>query len=129
MVLARGGLATVPRGSDLAGARLSEEKETILATLAFCTLAIEARANHLIDRELEKKTISQSVRNAAVRLRPQDKWFLLPRIAGRARDLDDARMLIKRSPQSAVSAMRSCTSITLSLIGRYRTTSQLRREW
>lgn len=62
---------------------LPEEQARILATLAFTTLAIEARANHLIEEQEEQKNINSDVGRAARHLPPQLKWFLLPKLAGK----------------------------------------------
>ena len=57
--------------------------------MAFCTLAIEARANHLIDKLLDDNRISRAESVAAQRIAPEQKWFLLPKLAGRRRRLPD----------------------------------------
>lgn len=71
-----------------AGGTLSEEQLEVLATLALCTLAIEARANHLIAELVEKGRISEATGHAAERLPPDEKWFLLPVLARRRRPLN-----------------------------------------
>ena len=68
---------------DLEGGRLTDEQQSILTVLALCTLAIEARANHLILEQAEKGRISEAQANAAQRLPPLEKWILLPRFAGK----------------------------------------------
>jgi hypothetical protein len=80
----------LPDPFDQRGA-LPEEQARILATLAFTTLAIEARANHLLEELQESRTISPEVCHAARHLPPQAKWFLLPRLAGKTAQLDASR--------------------------------------
>ena len=63
------------------GGTLADEQFHILATLVLCNLAIEARANHLIEELKEEKTISNDVAEAARRLPTKHKWFLLPALA------------------------------------------------
>ncbi len=64
-----------------AGGVLGADDFHILATLTLCNLAIEARANHLIDELFEKGIISKDEANAAQYLPPQNKWALLPKLA------------------------------------------------
>jgi hypothetical protein len=80
-------LATTPRDSKRSGARLSEQQEAILAALSFCTLAVEARINHLVHEEHEEGRLSRRERDAMLRLPLEHRWFLLPRITGRRRQL------------------------------------------
>jgi hypothetical protein len=79
------------------GGRLTEEQQSILTVLALCTLAIEARANHLILEQAEIGKISEDQAHAAQRLPPLEKWTLLPRLAGK-------RALVKTdsSPHQAI---------------------------
>jgi hypothetical protein len=69
------------------GGRLSPEQEAVVGLLTFCTLALEARANHLIEELYEKGRISDPEARAAQRLTPEHKWFLLPHLAGRRKSL------------------------------------------
>ncbi len=84
-------------GFDPEGGRLTDEQQTVLAVLALCTLAIEARTNHLIIELAEKGRLSQVESEAAQRLPPLEKWVLLPRLAGRK-----GRVQTDRSPHQAV---------------------------
>jgi len=78
--------------SETATAQVSSEQfdpETLpdtefhsLATLVLCALAIEARANHLIEELKEKGKISPDVADAIQRLPLKDRWFLIPQLAG-----------------------------------------------
>ncbi len=79
--IAGGRLKKSPRGSAVTGRRLSQEKESILAALAFSVLSIEARVNHILDELLEADRIERPERDALVQLRAEDKWFLIPRLA------------------------------------------------
>ena len=54
-----------------AGGILDAEDFHILAALTLCNLAIEARANHLIDELFEKGIISKDEANAAQYLHPK----------------------------------------------------------
>jgi len=81
-----------------AGGVLSDEDFHVLATLTLCNLSIEARANHLIDELLEKGIISKDEANAAQYLPPQNKWALLPKLAGKRIKID-----FSRPPHSAIS--------------------------
>ncbi len=80
-----------------AGGTLSESEQHSLAAVVFCNLMIEARANHLIEGLVESGKISEDVGEAARRLPPKDKWFLLPALAGVRASLDSAS-----SPHQAV---------------------------
>jgi len=80
------------------GGFLGDEDFHILATLTLCNLAIEARANHLIDELLEKDILSKDEANAAQHLPPQNKWALLPRLAGKRTKID-----FSKPPHSAIS--------------------------
>ena len=66
---------------DPLGGTLDEQDFHTLATLVLCNLAIEARANHLIEELVEKKEITREVGDAAQRLNTKHKWFLLPCLA------------------------------------------------
>jgi hypothetical protein len=81
-----------------AGGILSPEDFHILATLTLCNLAIEVRANHLIDELFEKDILSKDEANAAQYLPPQNKWALLPKLAGKRNKID-----FSRPPHSAIS--------------------------
>ncbi len=85
-----------------AGGLLHTQEFHILASLTLCILAIEARANHLIDELLEKNIISEDEANAAQYLPPQNKWALLPKLAGKRSKID-----YSRSPHSAISQICS----------------------
>jgi hypothetical protein len=61
---------------------LSEEERLCLALLAYCTLAIEARVNHLIDELVEEGRLGEREAGSFQRLSADAKWFLLPKIAG-----------------------------------------------
>lgn len=74
---------------DPLGGTLSEEEFHILATMVLCNLAIEARANHLLDEMVEEGQISRSEGEAARWIPTQYKWFLLPKLAGVTEKLDD----------------------------------------
>jgi hypothetical protein len=69
------------------GGTLNEEQRRVLGTLVFCTLAIEARANHLIQKLLDDRRISEAEADAAQRIATEQKWFILPKLAGRRRRL------------------------------------------
>lgn len=75
-------------GTSPLGGMLNEEQRLVLSTLAFCTLAVEARANHLIHKLVEEHKISQAEGDAAEWLAPERKLFLLPKLAGRRKSLD-----------------------------------------
>ena len=80
------------------GGTLPAEQFHTLAILVLCNLAIEARANHLIDELEEKGTISKGVAEAARWLRTKEKWFLLPVLARVTTTLDSDEM-----PHQAIS--------------------------
>lgn len=61
---------------------LSDEAQSRLALLAFCTLAIEARTNHHIDELVEKGRLTEEEAAVLQRLSADAKWFLLPKLAG-----------------------------------------------
>lgn len=69
------------------GGMLEDKRRTVLSTVAFSTLAIEARANHIIQKLYEAGRITETESYAAQRLSPEAKWFLLPKLAGRRRAL------------------------------------------
>jgi hypothetical protein len=81
-----------------AGGVLGDEDFHILATLILCNLAIEARANHLIDELFEKGIISEDEADAAQYLPIKNKWALLPKLAGKRIKID-----FGKPPHSAIS--------------------------
>jgi hypothetical protein len=72
------------------GGTLPEVEFHALATLVLCTLAIEARANHLIDELVEEGKITQDVADAVRWLPTKHKWFLIPSLAGVQSALDSS---------------------------------------
>jgi hypothetical protein len=73
------------------GGTLSDEDKAVLLILTHCTLAIEARANHLIDELVERGRLTDEVAEAVQRLQPRDKWFLLPKLYGSRKTLQKDR--------------------------------------
>jgi hypothetical protein len=67
---------------------LGEEAQSRLALLAFCTLAIEARANHHIDELVERGRLTENEAAVLQRLSADAKWFLLPKLAGSRKRFD-----------------------------------------
>ncbi len=74
------------------GGTLPDQEFHVLALLVLCSLAIEARANHLIEELQEQGKVSPDLAWAAKRLPPKHKWFLLPTIAGVRKTLDAGRL-------------------------------------
>jgi hypothetical protein len=74
-------------GFNPLGGTLGEEPTAVLGALLFCALAVEARANHLIEKLFEEGKLTRKEAEAASFLSPDRKWFLLPRLAGRRRSL------------------------------------------
>ncbi len=70
------------------GGTLPDGEPEVLAVVVFCTLAIEARANHLIEELIEAGKISKDTGRAARWLPPRERWFLLPALAGSSAQLD-----------------------------------------
>ena len=101
------------------GGLLTTEQETVIALLTFCTLAIEARANHLIDTLLEDEKISEAEADAAQRLAPDQKWFLIPRLAKRRRILHG-----NIAPHQAIKEICACRN-ALVHVNYARLSSQL----
>ena len=83
---------------DPLGGTLADEEFRTLASLLLCNLAIEARANHLINELEEQGTISKDLAEAARRLPAKQKWFLLPALANTSTTLDSENM-----PHQAIS--------------------------
>lgn len=83
---------------DPLGGTLPGKEFHTLATLVLCNLAIEARANHLIDELEEKGTISKDVAEAARWLPTKQKWFLVPALARISTTPDSSKM-----PHQAIS--------------------------
>ena len=75
---------------DPLGGTLGEVEIHTLATMVLCNLAIETRANHLIDEMIEEGKITQSEGEAARWLLTRHKWFLLPKLDGINAKLDKA---------------------------------------
>ena len=73
------------------GGRAGNEQEIVLRSLLFTTLAIESRVNHLIIELAESGKISDDVSRAIQQINTKDKWFLLPKIAGKRRKLDASK--------------------------------------
>jgi hypothetical protein len=69
------------------GGVLPEPNRSTLMLLLYCTMSIEARANHLIEELEERGKITTDEARAASRLPPADKWFLLPKLAGARRGI------------------------------------------
>ena len=67
---------------DPSPAPLPDGQHHVLAAVVLCNLAIEARANHLIDDLVEKGKVAPDVGKAVQRLPPKYKWFLIPTLAG-----------------------------------------------
>lgn len=80
-----------------AGGTLPKQEFHKLATFALCCLAIEARANHLIEELVEDGKIDPDVGKSVQRLPTKRKWFLLPRLAGRRKRLDP-----KKQPHQSI---------------------------
>lgn len=59
---------------------LPDKEFYTLSTILLCYMAIEARANHLIDEMVEKDRITSEISNAAKRLPTENKWYLLPEL-------------------------------------------------
>jgi hypothetical protein len=70
------------------GGTLTDQDLHVLATLLLCNLAIEARANHLIDELMDRGKLTPDEARAAQQLSIQHKWFLLPKLAGIDKKLD-----------------------------------------
>jgi hypothetical protein len=64
------------------GGTLPDDQFHVVAAVVLCNLAIDARANHLIDELVESGKISSEVGQAARWLPTKHKWFLLPALAG-----------------------------------------------
>ncbi len=79
---------------------LPEDEFHVLAAVLMCALAIEARANHLLDEFVQEGKVSQDVADAVRRLPPKHKWFLLPSLVGNAVKLD-----AKQGPHQAVAQL------------------------
>lgn len=67
---------------DPEGGVLPDSEFHSFVTLVLCALAIEARANHLIEELVEQGKISPDVAEAAEYLPLKHKWFLIPQLAG-----------------------------------------------
>ena len=91
------------------GGMLDEERRVTLSTVVFCTLAIEARANHVIQKLREANRITKQECEAAQRLSPEAKWFLLPKLAGRRQALRANSGPLRQRARSAPSGMTSFT--------------------
>jgi hypothetical protein len=78
---------------------LSDEEHHVLAAVVLCNLAIEARANHLIEDLVEQKRITKAVGRAAQHMPPKHRWFLIPTLAGMktslSPDKDPHRAIVK----------------------------------
>ena len=70
------------------GGTLPPGEREILATVVLCTLAIEARANHLIEELAESGMLGKETAKAARRLPTKEKWFLIPALARSSTQLD-----------------------------------------
>jgi len=70
------------------GGTLPDKEFHTLATLVLCNLAIEARANHLIDELEENGKITKDIAEAARWLPTKQKWFLLPRLARKRKTVE-----------------------------------------
>ena len=60
------------------GGTLPQGRREVLAAVVLCSLAIEARANHLIEELAESGILSYETARAARRLPTKEKWFLIP---------------------------------------------------
>jgi hypothetical protein len=73
-----------------------------LVALIHCTLAVEARANHLVDELVERGRLTEVEANAVQRLQPAQKWFLLPRLWGAK-----GKLRSDRAPHQAIAEICS----------------------
>jgi len=76
---------------DPVGGRATADQEIVLRSLLFTTLAIESRVNHLIIELAESRKISDSESRAIQQLNIKDKWFVLPKIAGKQDKFDASK--------------------------------------
>jgi hypothetical protein len=60
------------------GGTLPDDQFHVVAAVVLCNLAIEARANHLIEELIESGKITADVGQAARLLPTKHKWFILP---------------------------------------------------
>lgn len=82
------GVNKKPKRRPTGKQNLSDDERSRLLLLAYCTLAIEARTNHLIDELVEKGRLSEAEAASLQRLSAGVKWFLLPKLAGVRKRLD-----------------------------------------
>jgi len=75
---------------DPLGGTLPDDQFHVLAAVVLCNLAIEARANHLIEELIEDKKITVDVGEAARWLPTKQKWFILPALAGIKADISSS---------------------------------------
>ncbi len=75
---------------DPLGGTLPDREFHVMAAVVLCNLAIEARANHLIEELVEEGKISPDVGEAARWLPTKHKWFLIPALAGIPASLNSA---------------------------------------
>ena len=90
------------KGLSLLGGTLAEDGMYRLALVIWCYLALEARVNHLITELNEKHVLSDEESKAILNLRTEQKWALLPKLAGRNVTID-----FSRSPHQCVTELCS----------------------
>jgi hypothetical protein len=84
------------------GGTLDKAQIRSLATVAWCYLALEARANHLIAELVDESKLSQKKAEKVGFLGTQEKWALLPKLWGKSAAVD-----FSRGPHQAVAQLCS----------------------
>ncbi len=85
---------------QFSGGLLDDKKMGSLALIAWCFLALESRANHLLEELYENGALSKKEVEAIRFLRTDQKWALLPKLAGKTSRID-----FSQSPHSCVAEL------------------------
>ena len=89
-------------GLTFSGGTLDDSKTHSLAVVAWCLLALEARASHLIEELRDKKKLTPTQARAALHLPIQEQWALLPKLARRRKRTD---ISFDKAPHQAVAEL------------------------
>lgn len=95
--ISRAGAPEPTKERDPIGGTLTNDQMEVAHELLLVAVMIEARANHLIDECVERFGLNAKAAEGAKRLNTEQKWLLLPQLAGRQSRIDP-----EKRPHNAV---------------------------
>jgi len=91
-------------GKTFSGGTLDDSKTQSLAIVAWCLLALEARASHLTEELRDKGRLTSAQARAVHYLPIQEQWALLPKLARRNKHSD---ISFEKAPHQAIAEVAS----------------------